>query len=169
MGEDIEKEIPKDEMSFFDHIDVLRWHIMRSAIAILVFSIAAFVFHRQIFDTVLFGLLKEDFPTYKLLCYLSDNYPGFEGMCIKGMNLTVINVDVAGQFSAAMSLSFICIGLSVRLFSHGALFYWFFERVFHIRKGGKQYYIGQLCRICEYLGNVMRYRIRTAYFVLFPY
>ena len=105
MGEDIEKEILQDEMSFFDHIDVLRWHIMRSAIAILIFSIVAFIFHRQIFDTVLFGLLKEDFPTYKILCYLSDNFPGFEGMCIKGMNLTVINVDVAGQFSAAMSLS----------------------------------------------------------------
>ncbi|MBK9352733.1 MAG: twin-arginine translocase subunit TatC [Bacteroidetes bacterium] len=68
-----------------------------------------------------------------------------------------------------MDYAFICIGLSVRLFSHGALFNWFFERVFHIRKGGKQYYIGQLCRICEYLGNVVRYRIRTAYFILFPY
>lgn len=105
MGEQIDKAIVNDEMSFFDHIDVLRWHIMRSAIAIIFFSIIAFVFHREIFDTVLFGLLNEDFPTYRLLCYLSNHFWGFEGMCIKGMNLTVINIDVSGQFSAAMSLS----------------------------------------------------------------
>ena len=41
------------EMSFFQHLEALRWHVVRAALAILVFAIVAFIYYDKIFDNIL--------------------------------------------------------------------------------------------------------------------
>ena len=56
------------EMSFLDHLEELRWHLVRSFAAIFIVGILVFSFQTFVFDTVLFAHLKPDFPTYQFLC-----------------------------------------------------------------------------------------------------
>lgn len=55
-------------MSFLDHLEELRWHLIRSFTAIFLFAIVIFAFQNFVFDTVLFAHLKPDFVTYQFLC-----------------------------------------------------------------------------------------------------
>ena len=61
------------EMSFIDHLEALRWHIVRSVFAVLVFAIAIFLNIDWIFDNVIMGPTQEGFISYKLFCALSHN------------------------------------------------------------------------------------------------
>ena len=67
------------EMSFLDHLEELRWHLIRSVIAIVAAGTIAFIMKDFIFDVLIFGPTKKDtFPTYKLLCE-GAKFLGFEG------------------------------------------------------------------------------------------
>ncbi|MDA0890027.1 MAG: twin-arginine translocase subunit TatC, partial [Bacteroidetes bacterium] len=65
------------EMSFLDHLEIFRWHLIRSAIAVLFFAIIAFIFKDIVFDVILLGPKDPNFPTYKALCAISQ-YLGLE-------------------------------------------------------------------------------------------
>ena len=62
----------KEEMSFLNHLEIFRWHLIRSTLAILFFAIIAFIFKGIVFDVILLGPQKPDFPTYKVLCSISN-------------------------------------------------------------------------------------------------
>ncbi len=62
---------PSHEMSFLEHLEVLRWHIIRSVIAIVICGTWAFFNKELIFDGIIFAPKKADFITYTLLCKLS--------------------------------------------------------------------------------------------------
>jgi sec-independent protein translocase protein TatC len=62
------------EMSFLDHLEELRWLLVRSCIAILVGAAIAFTFSREIFDDVIFAPLKGDFVTYRIFCEAANKY-----------------------------------------------------------------------------------------------
>lgn len=94
----IQESSTKKEMGFFDHVDALRWHIMRSVAVVVIFSIAAFTQKKLMFDYLLFGPTRADFPTNKLFCWIEQNYPFFSGLCIKDAKFTFINTDITGQF-----------------------------------------------------------------------
>ena len=57
-----------DNMSFLEHLEELRWHVIRSLIAIISAGFICFLMKDFIFDTIIFGPKKMDFPTYKFLC-----------------------------------------------------------------------------------------------------
>lgn len=88
----------KKEMGFFDHIEALRWHIMRSAIAVVAGALIAFTQKKIIFDYLLFGPTNAQFPTNRFFCWLENNYTFFQGLCIKDAKFTFINTDITGQF-----------------------------------------------------------------------
>ena len=88
----------KKEMGFFDHIEALRWHIMRSAIAVVAGALIAFTQKKFIFDYLLFGPTNAQFPTNRFFCWLENNYTFFQGLCIKDAKFTFINTDITGQF-----------------------------------------------------------------------
>ena len=69
------------EMSFIEHLEELRWQIIRSLISILVFAIIAFLSKEIVFGVVLLGPSKSDFWTYKMLCQLGLNI-GVSSFCI---------------------------------------------------------------------------------------
>lgn len=92
------------EMSFFDHLEVLRWHLIRAAIAVGVFMIIAFSFYDFIFDDLIMGPKSPDFWTYRMMCKLGDifNMPGF---CVTELPITIINTQMAGQFITQINSS----------------------------------------------------------------
>jgi sec-independent protein translocase protein TatC len=95
------------EMSFFDHIDALRGHLFRSAIAIVVFGVVAFVNKHILFDVILFGPTRIDFWTYGLLCDLSYRLTGSDAYCVKEMGFVLSNISMSGQFTQHLFISFI--------------------------------------------------------------
>ncbi len=91
------------EMSFFEHIDVLRWHLIRSAIAIIVFAVLAFVYYDVLFDSIIMAPKKSDFWTYRMLCDLATRFHWGDGFCVKTIPFTIINTQMAGQFTLQMN------------------------------------------------------------------
>jgi len=101
----ITKGNDKTEMGFFEHIETLRWHIMRAAIAVVVCMLIAFTQKKFIFDTLLFGPTRADFPTNQLFCWLQSKYTFINGLCIQGVHFTFINTDIMGQFMLHLQMS----------------------------------------------------------------
>lgn len=89
-----------DEMSFLDHLEELRWHLIRSTLAIVIIACAAFVFKGFIFDTILFGPKNMDFPTYKFFCRIATYFGINSEFCGDEMPFTIQSRLMAGQFSA---------------------------------------------------------------------
>ena len=93
-------ESPKDEMSFLDHLEELRWHLIRSVLAILIIATVAFLFKDFIFDVLLFGLKQKDFITYRWFCSISQTLGQGTSFCIEELPFRIQSRTMAGQFSA---------------------------------------------------------------------
>ena len=74
---------PRDEMSFLDHLEELRWHLIRSVLAIVIIASIAFVFKDFIFDVLLFGPKKKSFITYRCFCSLSQTLGQGSSFCLE--------------------------------------------------------------------------------------
>jgi len=94
----------ESEMSFFDHLEALRWHLMRSAIGVVVFTGIAWYFYDFIFATIIMGPMHGDFWTYRMMCKFGN------GFCITHINGNIINTEMAGQFMLKINSS-ILIGI----------------------------------------------------------
>jgi len=88
------------EMSFLEHLEDLRWHLLRSITAILIAALAAFLAKDFVFDVLLFGPKKTDFLTYRLLCQASNILGFYDGFCISELPFRIQSRTMAGQFSA---------------------------------------------------------------------
>ena len=93
-------------MSFLDHLEALRWHILRAVSAVLVFSVAAFIAKDFVFGILILGPSKVDFLTYRLLCEVG-NYLGVTALCIDDLPFTIQSRQMTGQFSMHMTSSFV--------------------------------------------------------------
>ena len=96
-------------MSFLDHLEELRWHIIRSVAAILVFSIGAYLVSGFVWDEIIFGPTRTDFWTFRKLCALAEklNSPA---LCIGNFSFEIQNRQITGQFLMDIKSSFV-IGL----------------------------------------------------------
>ena len=101
----------EQEMSFLDHLEELRWHLVRSLLAIAVFAILAFVSKSFVFRTVLLGPSYADFPTYEWLCKLSQLI-GANAFCLEDLPFTIQSRQMTGQFTMHITSSLV-IGLIV--------------------------------------------------------
>ena len=97
------------EMSFLDHLEELRWHLIRSLTAIFVFAIAAFVSKGIIFGEIILGPSKPSFWTYRMLCNLSEILSS-DALCISELPFIIQSRQMTGQFSMHITSSFV-IGL----------------------------------------------------------
>ncbi len=102
---DLDKE--EKEMGFFDHIDDLRKHLFRSAIAVIAAAVTMFFNKAFLFDTVLFGPVHKDFWTYRKMCELSHQLTGNDEYCVKEIGFVLSNIDITGQFTQHLFISFI--------------------------------------------------------------
>ena len=89
-----------NEMSFLDHLEELRWHLIRSTLAVVIIGTIAFFMKDFVFDTVIFGPKKPDFPTYGVFCKLSKMLGFSEAFCSTEPLFRVQSRVMAGQFSA---------------------------------------------------------------------
>ena len=89
-----------NQMSFLDHLEELRWHLIRSVLSILIFGVIAFMFKDFIFNTLLFGPKSTDFITYKWFCDLSQLLGQGNSFCVQEMPFRIQSRTMAGQFSA---------------------------------------------------------------------
>ncbi|MGJ1386158.1 twin-arginine translocase subunit TatC [Sphingobacterium spiritivorum] len=85
------------EMSFFDHLEVLRWHIIRSVLAVAVFATLAFTFYDYVFNEIIMGPKKLDFWTYRMMCKVGELL-NIDGFCVERIPFNIINTEMAGQF-----------------------------------------------------------------------
>ena len=94
------------EMSFLEHLEELRWHIIRSFIAVFVFAIIAFIFKNFIFEEIIFKPMKADFFTNRMFAILADLW-GSENLKINQTQLQLINISLPGQFNMSMWTAFV--------------------------------------------------------------
>jgi sec-independent protein translocase protein TatC len=94
------------EMGFLDHIEELRWHVIRSVAAILIFATLALIFQTWVFENIIFAPKKSDFITYRIFCQIS------ESTCFYPPELQLITRELGEQFFTGLSvciyLGFIC-------------------------------------------------------------
>ena len=87
-------------MSFLDHLEDLRWHLIRATLSVLVAATIAFIFKSFIFDVIILGPKHMSFPTYKWLCKMSQLINIDTSFCAEELPFIIQNRTVAGQFSA---------------------------------------------------------------------
>ena len=87
------------EMSFLDHLEELRWHLIRSTFAVVLVAVLAFIFKDFIFDFIIFGPKKASFPTYQILCK-SAQAIGLDSFCFTELPFRIQSRTMSGQFSA---------------------------------------------------------------------
>lgn len=94
-------------MSFLDHLEALRWHLMRAVIAVLTLAIVLFFYREIVFDHFLFAPKHPDFWTYRMLCLLSDYLEMGDALCIRELPFELINTELSGQFTMHIWVSFV--------------------------------------------------------------
>lgn len=101
-----EKTEPKEELTFWEHLEALRWMLFRCIGVIIVVSIVIFSLKDFIFNKVIFSPLSSDFATYRLLCNLA-NLLHFSALCPGDFKIGLINISLSGQFMLHMTTSLI--------------------------------------------------------------
>lgn len=103
---------PEAEMGFFDHVEVLRWHLVRSVIAVAVCASLVGIFYDFVFDKVILGIQYKEFPTYRLMCWVAQELPFLgKDICIDhDMHIPLQNTEMFGQITLLFQYSLI-IGL----------------------------------------------------------
>ncbi len=106
------KELPpaddeqEDEMSFLDHLESLRWHILRSLSAIVILMVVAFFSKRLLFHDIILAPSRPDFWTYRLLCKLSVILEQ-PFLCVEKLSFIIQSRTLTGQFTTHIGVSFV--------------------------------------------------------------
>jgi sec-independent protein translocase protein TatC len=94
------------EMSFLDHLEELRWHIIRALLSILVFSILAFLAKKIVFHEIILAPSRPDFWTYRMLCRLGDLIHT-NVLCVQELPFIIQSRQMTGQFTMHITSSFV--------------------------------------------------------------
>ncbi|GAA4738636.1 twin-arginine translocase subunit TatC [Flavisolibacter ginsenosidimutans] len=95
------------EMSFIDHLEVLRGHLFRSVLAITIGAILIVVYRDFVVKRILLGPTHSDFPTYGVLCRIGRYLNLEKALCMKGLSIQMQSTGVANQFSTFISVMLI--------------------------------------------------------------
>ncbi len=96
----------QEEMTFIDHLEALRWHIVRSLIAVIIVAIFIFVKIDWVFDRVITGPLQNDFISYELLCSLSHKLGLGDALCMPPINIKMQAITFSSQFMSSITIAF---------------------------------------------------------------
>ena len=114
------------EMSFVDHLEILRGHILRSVLAILAGGVVIGIFNEFFIKKVLLGPTRSDFPTYGIICRIGKSLNLGEALCMTGLGIKMQSTSVAGQFSTFFSV--VLIGGIIIAFPYIFWEFWRFVR-----------------------------------------
>ena len=96
----------KKEMGFLDHLEELRWHLVRSVAAVFIFAIAAFLAKDFFWNVLIIGPTQSDFWTYRKLCELAALI-NIDALCTSDMSIEMQNRTLQGQFMVHIKTSLI--------------------------------------------------------------
>lgn len=86
------------KMSFLDHLEELRWRLVKCSIAIVVIAVVLWTYQEEIMDHVFLSMREQDFISFKLLC-------NYLGVCVESIPVRMQSTTVSGQFSYALMMS----------------------------------------------------------------
>lgn len=96
---------PSAEMGFTDHIEVLRWHIVRSLVAIILGALIVYFNIDFVFQKIILGPANSNFISYRALCHLGALLH-VDALCLGDVNIKFQNTQLSGQFMMSFSVSF---------------------------------------------------------------
>jgi len=142
------------KMSFLDHLEELRWRLVRCAIAVLIFAISIWCYQEWIMDNVFLSMSKSDFITFRYMCDIF-------GICSEDISLKMQSTTLSGQFSYALMMSF----LGGLVLSFPYIFYqiWSF-----VKPGLKQNEKSMASGIVFYVSLLFFLGISFGYYVVAP-
>lgn len=144
----------KQEMNFFDHLEELRWRLVRSAIAVVVIAVVIWIYQEWIMNNIFMNMAKPDFISFQLLCkYLH--------VCIEEIPVEMHSNTMGGQFAYSMWMSFLG-GVVV------AFPYIFYQLWSFIKPGLKQTEIKAVKGIVFYVSILFFLGILFGYFIVAP-
>ncbi len=100
----IEKQ--PQEIGFVDHLEALRWHLVRMAIALFICSVVAYIYVGEIFDYVILAPTHKEFPSYVWLCKLGELLH-VSSLCLEDVKISFQNTQLSGQFMMSFSAAFL--------------------------------------------------------------
>lgn len=103
----LDQPVDDKEMSFLDHLEELRWHLVRCVGAILIGAIIAFIYDEILFDKIIFAPKDPNFITYRAFCKIGQFFGLGDELCISEIPINIINMNMGGQFNMHMWASLI--------------------------------------------------------------
>lgn len=98
---------PKAEMSFIDHLEDLRWHVIRSVIAVLIGAVLVFSYSGFVVDEILFAPTRGDFVSSQWMCRMGHSIGIGDALCFAEVKAQFLETKMTGQFIASFTLAFI--------------------------------------------------------------
>ena len=110
---DIEQEVEAEEaeMTFLEHLEELRWHLIRALLSIVVFAVVVFLAKDFVWHNVILAPSRVDFWTYRMLCEGGELLQS-SGLCIDDLPFIIQSRKMTGQFTMHLTSSFV-IGLII--------------------------------------------------------
>jgi sec-independent protein translocase protein TatC len=93
------------EMSFWDHLEELRWVFLRVGIGILVFSIAGFILTPMFFNSVVLAATSSEFITYRFFAKVTEMVPFLPVFELDEFSVEMINLGLVTQFMTWVKVS----------------------------------------------------------------
>ena len=156
-----ERKEQLQEMSFWDHLDVLRGVLIKIAMVVVAMAIIFFALMPSIFDNIILAPCRGDFVLYRLFERITASVPFLPKFSTDGFHVDLINIQLASQFFIHMSTSF----WLALVFSFPVVIYllWTFvsPALYEHEKRGIKRAFG--------FGNLMFFLgVAVGYFVVFP-
>jgi sec-independent protein translocase protein TatC len=95
------------EMSFIDHLEDLRWHVVRSVIAVVIGAIVVFIYSDFVVNDILFAPTRTSFVSARWLCSLGHKIGIGDVLCFPEIKAKFLENTMTGQFVASFTLAFI--------------------------------------------------------------
>jgi len=95
------------KMSFLDHLEELRWHLVRSTICVFIFTIVFFIYQKQVYNLFLLAHLQPDFVTYQWFCKVFTKIGIESSFCNVNFNSSLQSLSPTNQLMNALWSSFI--------------------------------------------------------------
>jgi sec-independent protein translocase protein TatC len=106
----VDVDAPEKEMSFWEHLEELRWHIIRILIVLCITSSVAFFYPEIVYDKIILGPKDPNFITYRILCEAAQKYNLDQSFCNMKMDFEIVSRELGEQLSNQFWISF-CVGL----------------------------------------------------------
>ena len=97
----------KKEMSFFGHLEELRWRLVRMSAIIIAFAVGIFIYTEEILDLIYISMSKPDFVTYRWFCEVGHMIGLDDDLCVDPIKIQLQSIKLTGQFSTNIYFSIV--------------------------------------------------------------